>query len=569
VLKYTNDTDRGAPFFVRRKERNRRSDHARGMGVLIIIALLIPFGLIVGRLVSLQPLNGDESDYVYAASKGLAASYLDQPSLSLNDFVIRGIRSGLHSGIWGKLSEDIRRTDDITLSRHFHAPLYFYWLNLVRRVSGPNEWGLRWASLIGLMLTAVVVFFGSMALTGQPNWVVPILATVFLLLSPTSIETSRWVAPHSLFAATAMATLFLVAMLIQTRDIRFLYGAAVALGLSFLTIEYAPLLAVVTVLTVAIHRRELFPEWSHSRLYAVFIRCAAIVAAIVAILWPGGIIKLGLIKNYGFFMYFAAIRSQAYGSDSFFQVWRTRVISSPIEFSILLGLTGAFIYLLFRRRGFSMLAPFGMYAVLVMLTTLRNRSESAYYISSLIPCLSVIAAFTISVLCWQQQSRLRVVAALVFAALVVNNYWFYYRRVASQPPDERLTAVVDVLREGGIHQERLLVPQALKPTIHYYFQRTELSGYTTDLSSYTEENSTEAVVGRLFGEKFDGVVYEGADYVGLRHLLDAVWSVRSIVRIETAKPERAVVYFQRISDNPAHAFAARLPSEPNARPPVK
>src|SRR5205823_1722757 len=110
--------------------------------------ILAVFALLIGRLISAQYFSYDESDYAYAASKGFAASYLDRPSISVIDFVRTGLRRGLRSGEWRNLSEYIRHSDDIALYRHFHAPLYFYWLNLIETFSGPKESAVRWASLL-------------------------------------------------------------------------------------------------------------------------------------------------------------------------------------------------------------------------------------------------------------------------------------------------------------------------------------------------------------------------------------------------------------------------------------
>src|SRR4051794_23277003 len=122
--------------------------------LLILLLVMAAFASIFGKLVSTERFTYDESDYMYAVSKGFVASYIDRPSLSILDFVRTGIRSGLHSGERLNLSEYIRQQDDITFYRHFHAPLYFYCVDLIQNVASPTEAIARWTSLLSLMLIA-------------------------------------------------------------------------------------------------------------------------------------------------------------------------------------------------------------------------------------------------------------------------------------------------------------------------------------------------------------------------------------------------------------------------------
>jgi 4-amino-4-deoxy-L-arabinose transferase-like glycosyltransferase len=299
--------------------------------ILTLLIAVLATGIFFGRTISSEPFAYDEADYMYAVSKGFVASYLDRPSISLFDFVKMGIQGGLHSGERQNLSEYIRHKDDISFYRHYHAPLYFYWVNLMRFAWGPKEFVARLASLLGLLLTAVVVYLGTLALAGRDGRFVGLLAASFLLLSPTNIETARWTSPHSLYVSSALATLFFLGKLIQTKNLQFLCAGLVCLGLSFLTIEYAPLLLVVLLATVLLHRKELFEAWPRAKLIRFALKCALVPLLTIAVLWPGGLYKLTLIKNYLWYGYYATVASGEYGAESLTHIWFIRLMSSPFE----------------------------------------------------------------------------------------------------------------------------------------------------------------------------------------------------------------------------------------------
>jgi hypothetical protein len=511
-------------------------NHWTAASLFVLVAAA--FILIFGRLISSQCFTFDEADYMYAASKGFLASYLDRPSLTIADFARAGIRSGAHSGESRNLSEYIRRYDDITLYRHFHGPLYFYLLRASEALLGTDETVARWTSLFSLVLLAVIVFVGSLFLSTQEGASAGLLGSGFVLLSATSVETARWVSPHSLYAACAVATLFFLAKLVQTNTPRHLYGALFCLGLAFLTVEYAPLLLVVLLITIWIRWRYLFCGWPRRQLLIFSLKCALIPLVLMAVVWPAGIIKLTLVKNYLFFGYWVMLRPEGFGTDSPFHIWAVRIVSSPVEWLLLLSLTCYFCYLLFRNRQELYLLPFSLYAALLFLVNLKNRSPSPYYLSSLIPCLGVISGFTFFRIIPKGIHLRAAVAALVWLALVVNNFLFYYREVETTPtPDEGLVKVVSILRDSGVTRECLLLPNIYRPTVHYYFQQA-------DLRSYTARDGTEAIRGALNNKEFNGVIYEGSDYEALRRFLEKNWSVQTIVRAESGKPGFAVAYYR-------------------------
>ena len=345
-------------------------------------------------------------------------------------------------------------------------------------------------------------------------------------------------APHALYGAFALGTLFFLSKVIQTSDLRFLRGALVCLGLAFLTVEYAPLLVIVLLVTMFVEKSRLFANWSRADLLRFTLRTIALPLLLIGVLWPAGLYKLSLVKNYGFFFYYAMIRNREYGSEPILNVWLTRIGSSPLEYLFLISLSSFLLHAMVKRHRLLYLLPFVLYAALVFLTTLRNRSGSAYYVSSLIPCLGVLSAFAISLIAEKAKPRIRgTIAAIILAQLAFNNFWFYYRVEVKRPPDERLIAILNILRKGGIGEQRLLVPSNYVPTIHYYFHKTDPKGYA-------EADSVEAIARTLDNGNFDGIIYEGSDSKALQRLLEKRWSFRDISQSESEKPGRSVSYFR-------------------------
>jgi hypothetical protein len=512
--------------------------HMRLADILILLVIVALSATLFRGLVSRAPFGYDEADYMYVASKGFVSSYLDQPSVDLTDFVRTGIKSGLNRDKWRGLSAYIRQTNDITLYRHFHGPLFFYCLSVWRSLFGPGESVVRWTSFLSLMLTAVVVYVGSFTLADKRKRLVAVLATGFLVLSPTNVEGARWALPHGLYSVFAMATLFLAAKLVQTGDLRYVYRAMFALSFAFLTIEYAPLLAVVLAVSVFLRRRELFGDLARKEVLRCTLRIVIIPVVVVGVLWPAGVYKLSLLKTYIFFSYIATIRNQAYGADPLGQVWWTRFTSSPVEYSLLLFFTGYSVYLFFREHQLLPLQPFFLYALLMFLTTIRNHSGAAIHVLTLVTALGVISAFAISLTLRQMsQIKMSISAAIVLLGLIFNNFWFYYRIEERRPADQRMIAVLDIARQSRAQGHPIIVPQNYLPTLHYYLQEA-------DVSTYTEGTGATEVYQKIKTGELCDLVYEGDKFGEFRAMLERSWSVRLLTKIESTTSGRAVAFYQ-------------------------
>jgi hypothetical protein len=366
-----------------------------------------------------------------------------------------------------------------------------------------------------------------------------------------------------------LATLFFLAGLIQTKKRPYLYGALVCLALSFLTIEYAPLLLIVLLATVLVHRKELFGSWSRAEAVRFSLKCALIPLLTIAALWPAGLYKLTLVKNYLWYAYEATVADVEYGAESLTRIWFIRLASSPFEY-LLFAVSCIVICLLFRKRKHLELLPFVLYAALMFLTTVRNRSLAPPYISSLVPALDVMSAFAIWSLFEAHRRTRSAVAALIVAVLALGSFFFFYRILRSPPapgnardailsrviyyPDESRPAILTLLHENGVRRQRLLVPQEYLSTIHYYFSGADLLGYRASVG--TNEKRHKQVIERLASGNIDGLVYEGTDYASLGNLLASKWSVSTSLKLEAGVPGTAIAYY-RLNTRNSPPFVAQ------------
>ena len=114
--------------------------------VIIMTATVVGYTALVGPTLPTGRFAYDEADYMYAVSKGFAANYLDRPTIPFATFVQKGMEEGMRQSGRVSLSEYIRASDDIAFYRHFHAPLYYYWVILHSTLLGTDEQATRWAS---------------------------------------------------------------------------------------------------------------------------------------------------------------------------------------------------------------------------------------------------------------------------------------------------------------------------------------------------------------------------------------------------------------------------------------
>lgn len=435
------------------------------LAILILLALLL---LLLARNVAPDPYVYDEADYMYAASLGFAANYTDTPTLPTADFFRIGLTRGTDLSQRQALSEQIRAADDVVFYRHWHGPLYLYFLIPVARL-GLSERQVRTVMLAIPALTLAVIYFGCWWLIPGRLGTFAALGSSLLFLSSSSVTGSTELAPHHLFALLSVVFLLLLAKFAASGRRIYWYAGVVAAGLAFCTLEVAFVLIITLAICAFVERRRAGLGW---RLAGSSI--AVFIATVLAV-WPAGIYKLSFMKGYLFMAYLALFRKSPWGNESFFEVWGHRAIDSPLEWAAIL--VGVFLY--FRSFGANtkhITYPILLYAALMLAATARVLTSSARYSLLFIPPLDIFAALTLVPFLAESPRRVAHAALALFCGFFGLAEYRLFNRNHNQDP--RPPAVLHSIRENGLQEKNLLVPQEDLPMLHYYFPGMHLRGYS-------------------------------------------------------------------------------------------
>lgn len=460
------------------------------LDAILIAALIAVFLLFAQARIPAGPYSYDESDYMHAASLGFWANYSDTPARSIWEFV----RTGLHYGTDEKLRVDLsmhaRSVDDVNFYRHWHGPLYTYFLTLASPWRH-NEQAMRALTLLFPVATFLLIYAGAFWLFGARLARAAAIAAGSLFLCSYPTLMSAEIAPHQLFVLCSTATLLVAAKALQTGARRHWYTAVALGGATFATLGVAFVLVPVLGLVAWIERRRLALDWVFAwRSVGVFLGALLVV-------WPAAILKLSLLKTYMFMVYLALFRRAPWGETTFLDTWRVRLFSSPLDWL----LVAAALVVYWRSRCLPerrAALPWLAFGGLMLVTLLRMKAEGVRYLTPFLPALQVFAGFTLGVALTMWRSRARHAALAALCALIG---WNTARQVAAHPPrvDPRPAAVLAAIRAQGLAEKALLVPQNDVPVVHYYFPRAQLKGYLDE----------SGIAAELASRRYDAVLHPG------------------------------------------------------------
>ncbi len=467
---------------------------------LFLVPLLAAFAAAMIFAVPRDPFDYDPADYMYAASRGFVANYTDENAIPFGAFVDMGLRSGRDSAARASLSSFIRRSGDIALYRHYHAPLSFYYLVLAKNLLGDSETAMRWSMLFLHLLAVLVVYAGCLALAGERGRTAAMFSALLLLTSVINVETAFKVSPHALFVLLSLATLFLLARMLKRGNRDGWYAAVALLCGAVLTFEYASVLAVVFLLVILLHRRILFGGMRKGEPLRLLLRSAGVFLLLFFLFWPAGIYKLTAVKNYIFLAYFALVRKDAIPTPGAAAVWWGRFQHSPFEFLLVAGAIGFIAYRFVARKEERWLSPFLIYIGLMLIVSVGNTLPNPTYVSSLFASLYVPAGVGLAALLVRGKPGLRVPAAAAICLLLLANNARSFLTREPDPSAWKRNCVIRRLQGEETRGKAILVPKEFFPSAHYYFREA-------DVEWYDESAGESSLAGRLKSRLFMEVFY--------------------------------------------------------------
>ncbi|HEX6047814.1 MAG TPA: glycosyltransferase family 39 protein [Gemmatimonadaceae bacterium] len=508
---------------------------AEKIDLVIMAATLLGYAALAGPALPAGRFSYDEADYMYAVSKGFAANYLDRPTIPFTTFVKKGVEEGMRrQSTRHSLSEYIRSTDDIAFYRHFHGPLYFYWLLLHAKLLGIEEQTIRWASLTSLLLAYVAVYLGCLAVVPRGPRITAVLASTMLLVSPASIATTRLITPHGMYVVTAILALVAMARLVDTGSIRYWYYSLAATTLALLTIEFAPLLVVTLAICAFVRRSALFGELDRRGLATLLGQSTLLVVSVIVVAWPAGLFKLTFVKNYLFFTYVALAGARSISVPRMLTAMFDRITASPVQFGVVIACVLLGLYLLKRRQVDAWILPFAVYGVLMLLASALPASPEPTHASSLFAALAVIAGASVAVVLARARPVFRGAAtAAIVAVLAISGV----TRLRSPSNAVHLSdLIVEILPRGETPPERVAIPRVLLPTVHYYFPGVSTVVYSTSVTC-------GGVHALALSHELDGIVCTGAGQDSAHRELARDHDVQ-VHRLGSPEKGRELVYYR-------------------------
>lgn len=447
---------------------------AEGRGVhdrRVIIATALAFAALVANFVihyHRGSLIYDEGDYYVAVSNGFWNNWFDADDVPITTFVGAGLRAVRGEAEQGELSRMIRASGSTAFNRHYHPPFAFY-VPIAATGLAPQadpEHQLRTGNFV--LMALFIAILGLVALR-YPDTFSPWIA-----LLPAS---ANWIASaggfnmHIPFGLAATLGFMLWYAREQHPDRLWLRrGTIAAFAAAAASVEYSLFLLGLLFLWSAIDL------WRRRVLWRTVLRSRVVdllwFLLFLTIIWPAGVLKLGLLKSYALQTYIALFRlgEVESGFDSIWSMLLGKFSPSPLELVLLSA---------------------GLVALLMLLRRIFD-SGSLFVMSGLIAAILVTQATPSLVLPWYLFP--------VFAPVFVVVYHRFWTTRGWSATVEFRTAIAAALILFGVAQATvelepylrsrqvrevvarlpgldIITVQGLAPPMAAYFPEREVTGY--------------------------------------------------------------------------------------------
>lgn len=426
-------------------------------------------------------LNYDEGDYYRSTSSGFVANWFDTDDVPLTEFVGMGIKAAKGEIPRSDLSKKIRSANSSAFLRHYHPPVAFY-PAMVTRAVAPNlseERQLRYGAF-GLM----IIWIGLLAFLSIRD---PEFCSPWFVVVPAS---ANWIASATGFNMHIMFGLGLVTFALcwyvyekyrERSEVDRAKGYK-RLGIFFLalaicSVEYSlfliGFLTLWTLLTLWRKRDGWKEKGSELRSFLTMRLVDGLwLLGFMTLLWPAGVLKLGVLKSYVLQAYIALFRLEDLGSsfDSFWEMVTWKWTESPLELVLFVGGILAILW------GWRQVLRRGSLFVTMLLVLFMNYLQFNPALNLrwyLFPAFVVVFTFFLHVLA-ERYGLSR--AKEAWSALVLSLVVFGIAQATiTIEPYLNPTKVRELIEKEP--EAPLIVVQGIAPPLSAYFEEREVRGF--------------------------------------------------------------------------------------------
>jgi len=443
---------------------------------VLVVAVVSIFSPLTPR----YPYPYDSADYMYAGTQGFLANYMDRGSLSIPEMVSMGTQLVREPEKRSEFSREIRQRRDMGFYRHYHGPMFAYWIALCGSVGVSTETAFRNAGFVVHVGSSLILMLAFWSLF--PAWprVGGLMAGSLLLFNRTALVTTVEITQHLVFLPLAILTLWSLGMFARTIEARWWYVTSVLVGLCFVAVETTVLLVATIAVVLLFFRGDIARQWPGWRArLTILAKGIGLMLLTVLVVWPAGILKLGLVRGFAYLGYMALSR-KTFSPGSALRTWQYHFDRAPFEHWMLLtGLVLALILwrkMAYRRESL----PWLIYAFCYIAITTKITLEFTHYRGT-ISMVAIMATSMAIAHLWAQWGSAGRVALVVLAGVGLSGEsirYYEYLGTREQPPTQ---GMVDYVRSGRVPENRVLyVPFTAVPTLHFYYPEMKVVGYNPD-----------------------------------------------------------------------------------------
>lgn len=496
--------------------------------LVVCLALYLP-------LSSPQPFAYDESDYMWAGRQGFIANAIDRDAIPFTEYIRRGLELARDPSKRPEFSRFIRESGDLGMYRHYHGPVFYYWIALLDMVGVEQEDTYRGGGLYLHAATALVILFAFWQCFPALPPLAGFAAFLLYLFNRTALVAATTLTQHSMFTFWAAVMLFLLSRYAATRAPRWLYGAAAALAVALAAVETAAVLGIAHVLTVLYVNWPLKTHWR--TVLGLMLRSAGAFVLALALVWPAGVVLLSVLKGFMMLVYIAVFR-KTFSPIGPLELLKMKVETSPWEliFLILVALSCFVVWRKARHR--TELVPWLGFTATFFLVLLKITAPYNYYYAPLTMACCVIAAYALAEFSMRGGRMVGLVLALATVVSVTGSAWQQREvmiDISSQP--NWLRPLITDLRSRPLPEGRLHVPYQAVPSLHYYFPQLKTQGFDLDWTADALAKSLrQPGAGRVLICEWEQCELVGG-MLQSRRLLDPVGPNGKPVFVAEVKPE--------------------------------